>query len=74
MVQNTKAITRREKSTGKEPTFGMMEACTWEIVNIFCLMAGVENKISGYGVYTWLDGRKYEGEWLNNNMHGRGGL
>ena len=31
-----------------------------------------DNKISGKGTYTWLDGRKYEGEWLNNNMHGRG--
>jgi len=24
------------------------------------------------GVYTWLDGRKFEGNWLDNNMHGRG--
>ena len=24
------------------------------------------------GVYTWLDGRKYEGEWVDNNMHGKG--
>ncbi len=24
------------------------------------------------GVYTWPDGRRYEGEWLNNNMHGKG--
>lgn len=23
-------------------------------------------------MYTWSDGRKYEGEWLNNNMHGNG--
>jgi hypothetical protein len=23
-------------------------------------------------VYKWADGRKYDGEWLNNNMHGNG--
>jgi len=23
-------------------------------------------------VYTWADGRKYEGEWRNNKMHGKG--
>jgi hypothetical protein len=23
-------------------------------------------------MYTWEDGRKYEGEWQNNNMHGKG--
>jgi hypothetical protein len=23
-------------------------------------------------VYTWSDGRKYEGEWKNNKMHGKG--
>ncbi len=24
------------------------------------------------GIYLWADGRKYEGEWNDNNMHGRG--
>ena len=23
-------------------------------------------------MYTWPDGKKFEGEWLNNNMHGKG--
>ena len=23
-------------------------------------------------MYTWLDGRKYEGTWKDNNMHGKG--
>lgn len=23
-------------------------------------------------MYQWADGRCYEGEWLNNNMHGKG--
>ena len=23
-------------------------------------------------MYNWIDGRKYEGQWLNNNMHGQG--
>ncbi len=32
----------------------------------------MENKISGIGIYSWLDGRKYEGEWKNNNMEGIG--
>lgn len=32
----------------------------------------MENKIAGLGIYTWLDGRKYEGEWSDNNMEGLG--
>ena len=24
------------------------------------------------GEYTWADGRKYRGQWLNNKMHGEG--
>ncbi len=24
------------------------------------------------GIYHWSDGRVYNGEWLNNNMHGKG--
>ena len=32
----------------------------------------VENKISGYGIYSWEDGRVYEGYWKENNMHGQG--
>ena len=24
------------------------------------------------GLYTWQDGRKYEGEWRANKMHGNG--
>ena len=28
------------------------------------------NEICGSGVYIWKDGKKYEGEWLNNKMHG----
>ena len=26
----------------------------------------------GKGVYTWADGRSYEGDWEENNMHGKG--
>jgi len=32
----------------------------------------VDNKISGLGIYTWLDGRIYSGQWFDNNMHGKG--
>ena len=31
-----------------------------------------EDKKSGYGVFTWPDGRKYAGSWLNGNQHGIG--
>ena len=24
------------------------------------------------GIYIWQDGRKYEGEWKRNKMHGKG--
>jgi hypothetical protein len=28
--------------------------------------------ISGLGIYTWLDGRSFKGEWKENNMEGFG--
>jgi len=28
--------------------------------------------IEGIGIYTWIDGREYRGEWKNSNMHGIG--
>jgi len=32
----------------------------------------MNDKKHGYGVYTWADGRKYEGEWVAGKQHGRG--
>ena len=32
----------------------------------------MKGKRDGYGVYTWADGRKYEGEFMNNEQHGIG--
>lgn len=26
----------------------------------------------GYGTYKWADGRRYEGEYLNDHKHGHG--
>ena len=34
----------------------------------------IDNEISGYGVYKWIDGREYIGYWLDNKMHGEGTL
>jgi len=28
--------------------------------------------LNGIGTYLWPDGRKYEGEWKDNKMHGEG--
>ena len=28
--------------------------------------------MEGYGIYTWEDGKKYEGYYLNNLKHGHG--
>ena len=28
--------------------------------------------MDGYGVYTWKDGRKYEGQYLKDKKHGKG--
>ena len=28
------------------------------------------DEISGYGIFTWPDGRTYKGGWMNNKMHG----
>lgn len=32
----------------------------------------MKGKQDGYGVYTWTDGRKYEGEFMNGKQHGIG--
>ena len=31
-----------------------------------------DGKSEGYGVSTWPDGHKYEGQWLNDLMNGEG--
>lgn len=31
-----------------------------------------EDKKEGFGVYYWLDGRRYEGEWKNGKRNGPG--
>jgi len=31
-----------------------------------------EDKKDGYGIYFWLDGRRYEGEWKNGKRNGPG--
>lgn len=28
--------------------------------------------MEGYGVYDWVEGKKYEGQWLGGKMHGYG--
>ena len=28
--------------------------------------------MDGYGVYTWSDGRRYEGQFLKDKKHGKG--
>jgi hypothetical protein len=30
------------------------------------------SNMKGMGVYSWADGRKYEGEWKNGKQHGKG--
>ena len=32
----------------------------------------MKGKRDGHGVYTWTDGRKYEGQFMNNKQHGIG--
>ena len=32
----------------------------------------VDNKKQGKGLFTWPDGRAYDGEWLNGKQHGMG--
>ncbi|CAD8188650.1 unnamed protein product [Paramecium octaurelia] len=33
-----------------------------------------ENKLSGYRVYTWPDGRRCEGQWNNSQMSEEGSI
>ena len=30
------------------------------------------DKKQGFGVFTWPDGRMYEGEWFDGKQHGKG--
>ena len=32
----------------------------------------LDGELAAGGNFTFSDGRKYEGDWLNNQMHGRG--
>jgi len=32
----------------------------------------MKDKKHGNGIYTWADGRKYDGEWQNGRQHGNG--
>jgi hypothetical protein len=53
--------------------FGVMDLNTMVIGMIIKLVAKYWNILFIFqGVYEWSDGRKYDGEWLDNNMHGKG--
>ena len=30
------------------------------------------DKKQGFGIFSWVDGKKYIGEWKNGKQHGRG--
>ena len=32
----------------------------------------MDDKKEGQGVFTWPDGRKYDGHWKNGKQHGKG--
>ena len=34
----------------------------------------MNNKMEGYGVFVWPDGRRYEGDYVDDQMNGRGTL
>lgn len=71
ILQNMKAITRMERNMGKGFMFGLMGLNSKEHGKTIKLMEQFPIAIIK-GIYTWVDGRKYEGEWQNNSMHGRG--
>lgn len=34
----------------------------------------MNNNLSGKGSYEWAEGKRYEGQWIENMMHGFGNL
>lgn len=72
MDHHTQGLTMKVKKMGRVSTYGQMEAGMKGTGATTRLPGKVYFKNSIRGLYIWSDGRQYEGEWLNNNMHGYG--
>lgn len=76
MALNLLATMLMEKKKEKGNIIGMIHLIT--MVNLKMINFKVYNKkrsiILGKGVFIWYDGKRYEGDWLNGLMHGKGEL
>jgi len=52
------------KSQGSVNTYGLMAKCTRD--------NGKKNKMHGRGLLVWRDGKRYEGEFVNDKRDGKG--
>ena len=60
----------RSKVTGNLP--GLMGLISKECLRTTTSTARVGRSAYLLGIYNWCDGRRFEGDWVNNKMHGQG--
>ena len=63
-ARGMRANGKKTSSTAKAMKPGLKEPPTWVSI--------LKSKKEGRGKYTWADGSKYEGEWLDNKINGYG--
>jgi hypothetical protein len=56
----------------KEFTDGLTTPFTRESEKMFIIMVKIQGNMEGKGKCVWNDGRQFEGDWLNNCLHGEG--
>jgi hypothetical protein len=69
MKDHGKMIKQREK----ENSYTLMETFSKvHRVLFICIGEWKDDKANGYGIYTHINGAKYEGNWQNDTQHGYG--
>ena len=69
MEANMRAPIQKERKMGRASTLGATKAA----MKVTGWTTKLLEKFVVYkGVYKWIDGRVYDGEWKDNNMHGKG--
>jgi hypothetical protein len=77
MGQSLQVPTRKGSFKAKENILGQIRPLMKGIFQTVNLKVKLKNKYKsslGKGVFTWYDGKRYEGDFLKGLMHGKGKL